>query len=221
MGRLCAQSGGQPLVHADGWAHDQAGDCPGGVIYAAIDPGQHGAVAAVRVASPGAGQVARVVAAAVAHAGGRHGYQGQARHLDSARARAALRAVCETVGQAPHTLVALESLGLRPGESVVSTSTASVGHGVWRGVLGLAAADLGWAWREVQTQQVDRAMGLQPVGRTLRKSLVIYQTIEALTLATGAEAADWRRAMVPVGGRVISDGAGDALWMCLAMARGL
>lgn len=217
---------------AEGYALD--GCAEGGIVYAAIDPGRQGAVAAVRVSGPAAAP--RVVAAAVIHAAGGAGYQpgsrvgagerggvgGRRSQLDSVRARAALRLVCQAVGDAPHVLIALEALGLRPGEGVVSTSTAGVGHGVWRGVLGPLCADqVGWTWREVQTQQVDRVMGLPPVGRALRKGLVLSYAADALVEATGASAAEWRRALTPMGGRVVSDGAGDALWMCLAMARGL
>lgn len=216
----------QTHILAAGWGQEVAPD--GGITYVGVDPGQHGAVGAVRVVAPTAGQAPRVVAAAVAHAAGGGGYQrargGDGRRpasLDPLRARAALRQVVEAVGPAGHVLVALEALGLRPGEGVRSTSTAGVGHGVWRGVLALGAADGAWAWREVQAQQVDRVMGLPAVGRALRKSLVLSYGVEALVEATGATAAEWREVMTPMGGRVLSDGAGDALWMALAMARGL
>jgi len=190
----------------------------GGIVYVGVDPGQLGAVGAVRVVSPAPRQTPRVVAAAVAHAAGAEGYQGRGVRLLQARsARAALDAVVGAVGAAPHVLVALEALGLRPGEGVVSTSTAGVGHGVWRAVLDLS----GWTWREVQTQQVDRVQGLPAVGRRFRKALVVQQGVEALSLATGATAAEWRQTLTPKGGRVVSDGAGDALWIALAMARGL
>lgn len=211
-------------ILAQGYALD--GAPVGGVVYVGIDPGQHGAVGAVRVVAPGPGAAPRVVAATVVHAAGAAGYQrppvgARRAQLDPLRARAALRLVVAAVGEAPHVLVALEALGLRPGEGVVSTSTAGVGHGVWRGVLGLGAADGAWAWREVQTQQVDRVMGLPPVGRRLRKGLVLSYGVEALTGATGATPAQWREVLTPMGARVVSDGAGDALWMALAMARGL
>lgn len=199
----------------------------GGVVYVGIDPGQHGAVGAVRVVAPGPGAAPRVVAAAVVHAAGAAGYQralagARRAQLDPLRARQALRLVVGAVGEAPHVLVALEALGLRPGEGVVSTSTAGVGHGVWRGVLGPLCADsVGWSWRQVQTQQVDRVMGLPAVGRKLRKGLVLSYGIEALAETTGATAAQWREVLTPMGARVVSDGAGDAVWMGLAMARGL
>lgn len=214
----------QTSILAAGWGQEVAPD--GGITYVGIDPGQHGAVGAVRVVAPGAGQAPRVVAAVVAHAAGGGGYQsarqaGRPASLDPLRARAALRQVVEAVGPAGHVLVALEALGLRPGEGVRSTSTAGVGHGVWRGVLALGAADGAWAWREVQAQQVDRVMGLPAVGRALRKSLVLSYGVEALAEATGATQAQWREALTPMGARVVSDGAGDALWMALAMARGL
>lgn len=212
-------------ILAAGWGQEVAPD--GGITYVGVDPGQHGAVGAVRVVAPSAGQPPRVVAAVVAHAAGGGGYQragagtGRRPQLEPLRARAALRQVVEAVGPAGHVLVALEALGLRPGEGVRSTSTAGVGHGVWRSVLALGVADAAWAWREVQTQQVDRVMGLPAVGRALRKSLVLSYGVEALAEATGATQAQWREALTPMGARVVSDGAGDALWMALAMARGL
>jgi hypothetical protein len=64
-------------------------------------------------------------------------------------------------------------------------------------------------------------MGLPAVGRRLRKGLVLSYGVEALAEATGATAAQWREVMTPMGARVVSDGAGDALWMGLALARGL
>lgn len=211
-------------ILARGYA--QEGAAEGGIIYAAVDPGQRGAVGAVRVVTPTPRQPPRVVAAAAIHAAGVAGYHCPARTariapLDPLRARAALRQVVDVLGGAPHVLVALEALGLRPGEGVKSTSSAGVGHGVWQTLLSVGAADAGWSWRLVQSQQVDRVMGLPPVGRRFRKSLVLSYGVEALSEATGATPAQWREVLTPMGGRVLSDGAGDALWMALAMARGL
>lgn len=205
---------GDPIA-ARGYAWPEARD--GGVTYVGIDPGQRGAVAGVRVALPGPRQAARVVCGVVCHASGPDGYQGGERHLDARRAALAIEHVVAALGPASHVLVALEALGKRPGEGVVSTSTAGQAWGVWQAVLALR----GWTARTVQTQAVDRVLGLQPVGRDARKMLVVYSAVQVLSGATNVDPASWRRVLTPTRARTISDGAADALWIALAMARGL
>ena len=106
------------------------------MITLAIDPGQRGAVAAVRLSSLG-----RLEAVAIAHAGGRGGYQAGERHLAPLQAWAAVEDVLGRVGQpmAPGAaLWALEALGLRAGEGVASTATTARGWSVWWSVLHLS-----------------------------------------------------------------------------------
>ena len=205
---------GDPIA-ARGYAWPEARD--GGVIYVGIDPGQRGAIGGVRVALPGPRQAPRLVAGVVCHAGGPDGYQAGARHLDARRAALAIEHVVAALGPAAHVLVGLEALGRRPGEGVVSTSTAGQAWGVWQAVLALR----GWTARTVQTQAVDRVLGLQPVGRQARKMLVVYSTVEVLAGATHVAPAAWRQVLTPTRARTISDGAADALWIALGLARGL
>jgi hypothetical protein len=189
----------------------------GGVVFVGIDPGQRGAVAAVRTVQQEPRSAARVVSAVVCHAGGAGGYQGSARTLDPRRAALAIEHVVAAAGPAGHVLVAIEALGRRPGEGVVSTSTAGLSWGVWQAVLALR----GWTYRTVQTQAVDRALGLQPVGRVARKALITYQTALVLSAATSSTEAQWREVLTPGRGRTVSDGGADALWIALGLARGL
>lgn len=174
--------------------------------YIGIDPGQHGAVAAIRVWGEGA-------ALAIRWGHGRDGYHGA--HLSAVTARRVIGEVLDEVGgTADEVVVGLEALGKRPGEGVRSTSTAGENWGVWRSVL-----ELDWEHqsRIVQTQVVDRRMGLpRGMGRAVRKALVIIEACAAAT-RLGVPGVS----LVPPGGRMPSDGAADALLIALALERGL
>ena len=183
------------------------------MIALAIDPGQRGAVAAVRLT-----QLGRLEAVAIAHAGGRGGYQAGERHLAPLQAWAAVEDVLGQVGQpmAPGAaLWALEALGLRAGEGVASTATTARGWAVWWSVLHLSLGP--GCGREVTAQGVDARMGLpRGLGRTLRKTMVLERVGEEM-VGAGLSL----DLLTPPGGRVASDGAGDAVWMALALGRGL
>lgn len=176
----------------------------GPIVFVGIDPGQRGAVAAVR--SWGGS-----TRAAVVFGGGASGYHGP-----TLRAGAAQMAIAEVVAQvgggADPVVVGLERLGLRESEGVRSTSTASESWGVWRAVLELHYPD---SHRLVQTQQVDRAMGLPQGMGAARKVLVIHE------VSTSLARVGVRLSLVPPGGRVPSDGAADALLIAMALERGL
>ena len=121
------------------------------------------------------------------------------------------------LGHAHKEFIGLEARESDPGEGEVLTKTAGQAWGVWQAVLALR----GWTARTVQTQAVDRVLGLQPVGRQARKMLVIYSTVEVLAGATHVAPAAWRQVLTPTRARTISDGAADALWIALGLARGL
>jgi hypothetical protein len=173
--------------------------------YIGIDPGQHGAVAALRLAPQSA-------AVALRFGHGRDGYHGP--HLAAKTVRRVLAEVIAEVGGAGHeVIIGIEALGKRPGEGVRSTSTAGENYGVWQAVL-----DLDWEdqHRVIQTQTVDRAMGLPRGMGKVRKGLVIVEA-RAAALRLGVPSVS----LVPPGGRAPSDGAADALLIALALQRGL
>ena len=175
------------------------------LTFIGIDPGQHGAVAAIRVAREGA-------ALALRWGHGRGGYHGA--HLSAQTARRVIAEVlAEVGGVGAEAIIGLEALGKRPGEGVRSTSTAGENWGVWRSVLELDWED---QHRIIQTQSVDRAMGLPRGMGRVRKGLVIVEVCAA-ALRLGVPGVS----LVPPGGRMPSDGAADALLIALALERGL
>jgi hypothetical protein len=175
------------------------------LTYVGIDPGQRGAVAAVRVTRDRA-------ALGLRWGHGRGGYHGP--RLSAVAARAALaEAVVEAGGAGGEVIVGLEALGLRRGEDVRATSTAAQAYGVWLALLELDYPD---QYRIVSTAIVDRAMGIPRGVGAIRKALVIVEAAQA-AMRLGVPGVS----LVPPGGRTPSDGAADALLIALALQRGL
>ncbi len=169
---------------------------------------------------------------AVRHAGGRRGYYGGARAglLDVRVVRDTLRAIAAEVtpdDADSRRFVVIESLQVRRRQSVQSTRDTSRDHGVWCSAVRL----LGWP---MATHASARGSldGMSPttiearggfkrrtVGRQNRK-IEIRRWVEWLQLG-GTLPADLD--LVPPGGRVVSDGATDAVlhaWAALRIIGG-
>jgi hypothetical protein len=164
--------------------------------YVGVDPGQRGAIARVTVDAEG-----RVVAHLLLHGRDYHG-----RQLRIGPCVEALReaGVVEADG------VAVEALGLRPGEGVRATATAAASWAVWQAALDQLRGPGRYA--VVDPQRWGRVVGLRAgLGRPIRKAMAVRLAAELL----GA-----RACLVPPRGREPSDGAADAVLLAYASGRG-
>lgn len=184
-------------------------------IVLGIDPGLTGAIAGLRMR--GAGQEARVVAVAIAHAVVYYPREKGAR-IEVLAVGAALREIVHALmvrGGERHRCergpALIEALGLRPGEAVQATATAAIAWGALR-------AAVGWEWgtdrvREIQPQAVDAMLGWGAVGsRAVRKLRNVAQAVAVCEAAGQAPGP----LLTPPRGRGMSDGAADAV--CIALA---
>lgn len=186
-------------------------------VLIGIDPGQSGAVAGLLYVPvldlEGKPVRTRLSCAVILHAGGRAGYYGGLPELMPQEARAALAEAVRRArlgfGGPTVTMVRLEEIGRRPDESMRASATAEASHKVWRDLL---ASTFPGRWAKVSTAKADVDAGVprRRAGRDGRKADVIDFAREEL----GPE---FRHLLIPVGGRLESDGAADAVVLAASM----